>query len=354
MVRSRACLPTLAASANRVVTTTSNRSSTSSCALASSVRTKASRVAARRSLQPRHGLGLGDHGETRQRRHPSRWDMRRAGQAQGKRPHLVEAGDGAGQLGAAAEVWPVAQPIERAGPSSLPGKQQGVKLRALLSGHVAGQGAPEPSGGAGADARDQAFKGRCSRQQDLLRHQPGRGAVRAGPAQRTQPAGQAEPDKGVGELAVAVALPDFGRVQPPHPASVVLRQANPGRRWQAALPGRPPPRPARRRGRRGRSPGSGRCRAGPQSPGACGPTASRRPTLGPAQILRISLRRQDGSAGQAGRESARRRSGRIAAPVRRSERKPACRGGVSGWRRRAACGRGVSPAPRRPRRHKAC
>lgn len=49
MVRSLAFLPTLAASVNRVLTTMSNRSSTSSCALASSVRTKASNVAVRRS-----------------------------------------------------------------------------------------------------------------------------------------------------------------------------------------------------------------------------------------------------------------------------------------------------------------
>jgi hypothetical protein len=34
-----------------------------------------------------------------------------------------------------------------------------------------------------------------------------------------------EAHDGVGELAVAVALPDFGTVQPPYPASVVLRQA---------------------------------------------------------------------------------------------------------------------------------
>jgi len=130
--------------------------------------------------------------------------VRRAGQAQGQRPHLIKPGDGTGQLGAAAKVRAVAQPVERAGPAALAGKRQGVNLPALLAGHIAGQGAPEPPRDPGADARDQAFKGRRSRQQDLLRDQPSRrtveqhaGAVRARPAQRIQPAGQAEPDKGV-------------------------------------------------------------------------------------------------------------------------------------------------------------
>ena len=182
--------------------------------------------------QPRHGLRLGDRGEARQRRHPTRRDVRGARQAQGQRPHLVEPGDGTGQLGAAAKVRAIAQAVERAGPSALAGEQQGVKLPALLSGHVAGQGAPEPPRGAGADARDQALKGRCSGQQDLLRHQPGRraveqhaGPVGAGPAQGVEPARQAEAHERVGELAVAVALPDLGGVQPAHPAGIVLRQA---------------------------------------------------------------------------------------------------------------------------------
>ncbi len=48
MVRSLARLPTAAASENSFVTTTSSRSSTSSCAVASNVRTKASSVATRR------------------------------------------------------------------------------------------------------------------------------------------------------------------------------------------------------------------------------------------------------------------------------------------------------------------
>ena len=42
-----------------------------------------------------------------------------------------------------------------------------------------------------------------------------------------QPAGQAEADERVGELAVAVALPDLGGVEPAHPAGVV-RARQPG------------------------------------------------------------------------------------------------------------------------------
>ena len=72
--------------------------------------------------QPHHGLRLGDCGETGQRRHPPRWDVCGAGQAQSQRPYLVEPGDGAGQLGAAAKVGAVAQAVEWAGLSALPSK----------------------------------------------------------------------------------------------------------------------------------------------------------------------------------------------------------------------------------------
>ena len=176
----------------------------------------------------RHGLRLGDGGETSQCCDPARGHMGYGGQSQCQRAHLVKSGDGTGQLGAAAQVWTVAQTVQRAGTAALAGNQQGVKLRALLGCHVPGKGAPEPAGGPGADACDQALKGRRARQKDFLRHQPGCCAIeqharpiRARPAQGIEPACQAEADKRIGELAVAKTGADLPGVLPADPALAV-------------------------------------------------------------------------------------------------------------------------------------
>lgn len=84
--------------------------------------------------------------------------MRRAREAQGQQPHLVEAFDGARQLGAAAQVGAVPQSVERAGPTAIPGQQQGIQPVALVMSDVAGQGPPQPARCPAADARDQALK----------------------------------------------------------------------------------------------------------------------------------------------------------------------------------------------------
>ena len=65
----------------------------------------------------RDGLRLGDSREAGERRHAAGRDVGRPGQACGQQAHLVETFDSARQLGAAAQVRPVAQPIERARPA---------------------------------------------------------------------------------------------------------------------------------------------------------------------------------------------------------------------------------------------
>jgi len=54
-----------------------------------------------------HGLGLGDGREPGERRDPARWYMIDGRQAQRQHPDLVQATHGAGQLRAAAKIWPV-------------------------------------------------------------------------------------------------------------------------------------------------------------------------------------------------------------------------------------------------------
>ena len=149
-------------------------------------------------------------------------------QAQRQHPDLVQAADGAGQLGAATEVWPVPKTVERTGAAALSCDQQGIELRALFRRHIAGEGAPEATGGPGTNTRNQALKGGRPREQYLLRHQPNGRAVeqharpvRAGPAQRVKPARQAEVDEGVSELAVAKAGPDFSGMLPTGPALAI-------------------------------------------------------------------------------------------------------------------------------------
>ena len=117
------------------------------------------------------------------------------GKSCGQHADLIEPADGAGQFGTAAEVWPVPKTVERTGAAALSRDQQGIELRALFGCHIAGEGAPEATGGPGANAGDQALKSRCARKQHLLRHQPGgraveqyAGPVRTGPAQRIEPA----------------------------------------------------------------------------------------------------------------------------------------------------------------------
>ena len=176
----------------------------------------------------RHGLRFSDGGETSQCRDPARGHTGYGGQSQCQRAHLIKSGDGTGPLGAAAQIWTVAQAVERARATALAGNQQGFKLRALLGCHVPGEGAPEPACGPGADACNQALKGRRARQKDLLSHQPGRGAIeqharpiRASPAQGIQPACQAEADKRIGELAIGKTGVDLPGVLPADPAHAV-------------------------------------------------------------------------------------------------------------------------------------
>ena len=157
MVRSRAFLPTLRSVGEQAsVTTMSSRSSTSSCAVASRVRTKASNVAMRRSSGMRAtACALATVAKRASAATRPGGTCRGPGRPSAQQPHLVEPPDGAGQLGAAAQVWAVAQPVERARPAALASNQQGVKLRTLLGCDVAGEGAPQTAGGSGADARDQ-------------------------------------------------------------------------------------------------------------------------------------------------------------------------------------------------------
>ena len=134
-------------------------------------------------------------------------------------------------------------PLRRYGPSRRrssglgrppsPATSRASSCRALFARHIAGEGAPEPAGGPGANAGDQALKSRRARQQHLLRHQPGGRAVeqharpvRARPAQGVEPARQAEADGRIGELAVAVALRISAGMQPSDPGRGVLGEAS--------------------------------------------------------------------------------------------------------------------------------
>jgi hypothetical protein len=180
----------------------------------------------------RHGLRLGHGRKPGKRRDPAWRHMVNGGQAPRQHPDLVQAADGAGQLGTAAKVWPVPKTIERTGAAALSCDQQGIKLRALFGHHIAGERAPEATGGPGANAGDQTLKSGCAGEQHLLRHQPDGRAVEqharpvcAGPAERVKPARQAEVDGRIGELAVAVALLELRRMQPSTPGSGIFCEA---------------------------------------------------------------------------------------------------------------------------------
>ena len=144
--------------------------------------------------------------------------------------------------GAAAKVGSVTQAVERTGPASVAGDQQGVKPGSLFARHVAGEGAPEPAGSPGADAGHQALKGRRTWQQHLLRHQPGGCAVEqharpvdACPAEGVKPANQAEANEWICELAIAEASTDFSGVLPT--ASSLAIQGEAGRICDPELAG---------------------------------------------------------------------------------------------------------------------
>ena len=102
----------------------------------------------------RHGLRLGDGPKPGKRRDPARRHVINGREAQRQDPDLVQAAHGAGQFGTAAEVWPVPKTVERAGAAALSRDQQGIELRALFVRHIAGEGAPEATGGPGANAGD--------------------------------------------------------------------------------------------------------------------------------------------------------------------------------------------------------
>lgn len=182
---------------------------------------------------PRHGLRFGDGREPGECRDAAGRHMVDRRQARGQKPHLVEPADGAGQFGAAAQVGAVTQAIKRTGAASFAGDQQGIKLRPLLARHVAGESAPEPARGPGANAGYQALQGRRPRQEHLLYHRPGGRAVEqharpvcARPAQGVEPASQAEVDEWIRELAIAEAGPDFSGVLPADPALAIQGEAS--------------------------------------------------------------------------------------------------------------------------------
>ena len=71
----------------------------------------------------RHSLRLGDGREASERRDPTGRHVVGCRKSHGQHSHLVEPTDGAGQCGAAAQVGPVTQAVEGAGPASLAGDQ---------------------------------------------------------------------------------------------------------------------------------------------------------------------------------------------------------------------------------------
>ena len=116
----------------------------------------------------RHGLGPGDGREPGERRYPAWRHVIDGRQAQRQPSDFVEPTHGTGQFGTAAQVWPVPKAVEWTGAAALASDEQGIELRTLFGCYVAGEGAPEAAGGSGADAGDQALKGRRPRQQHLL------------------------------------------------------------------------------------------------------------------------------------------------------------------------------------------
>lgn len=157
--------------------------------------------------------------------------MRRLGQAGGQQAHLVEAFDGAIQLGPTAQVWPVPQPVERARPAIV-GDQESIEPVALRGGDVACEGAPQALCGTCADTRDEPFQRGRAGQKHLFGHEPcGRTVeqdarpVSASPAQGVQPTGKAEPGAAVGELTISEPGPDLAGVLPFGATFAVLGQA---------------------------------------------------------------------------------------------------------------------------------
>ena len=133
----------------------------------------------------------------------------------------VEALDRARQLGRALQGRPRTEPVHRALPSALRHHQKGVKPRFLVRLDPCRQQAPQTAVGAGAHPRNVPFEHARPRQQHLMRHQPcGRlveqntRPIRPRPAQRIKPAQKPPLRAWIGELAIAIGLPDFRRVLP--------------------------------------------------------------------------------------------------------------------------------------------
>src|SRR5271165_1895546 len=200
IVRSRARLPTAVASVNSLVTAMSNRSSTSSCALASNVRTNASSVAVRRSSGNRAtACALATVANRASA-------VTRPGGtcATPGRPTTSNR-----TSSSRATARDNSAPLRRYGPS-----------RSRSSG-LGRPPTPQTSSCSGADARNQALKCRGAWQQNLLAHQPCRCTVeqharpvRAGPAKGVEPSCQAAAGEGVGELAIAVLFTDLAGMLP--------------------------------------------------------------------------------------------------------------------------------------------
>jgi len=96
------------------------------------------------------------------------------------------------------------------------------QAHALLASNTSSQQAPQPVLDPGANAKNKPFQRATARQQNLMRQQPGGGAIEeyarplgSGPAEHVKPARQPKSDTGFGDVAVSEIQSDLGSMLPP-------------------------------------------------------------------------------------------------------------------------------------------